>query len=58
MTNHFDKIIRVIGDLLGDRKLSTAEALDVLENVRDYIEPWIYSLNGDLDDKADEREGA
>lgn len=34
-----------------DRRLSTAESLDALENLQDFIAGWIDALKGDLRDE-------
>ncbi len=49
----YDKIISAINGLLGDKRLSIAEVLDAMENIRDHVEPWIDALQGDLDDEKE-----
>ena len=53
----YDKAISAIDGILHDKRLSTAEALDAMENIRDYVEPWIDALEGDLANEAAKAEG-
>lgn len=52
MTKPYYKIINDIDRLLGNKKITTEEALDAMKNIRDHAEFWIEALGGDLRDKG------
>lgn len=45
----YKPIIEAIDDLITNTKLPASVTLDALQNIYDFIEPWIDSIQDDVD---------
>jgi len=54
MNKPYDAVVSEINHLLTDNRLSVAETLNAMKNIRDHVEPWIDALQEDLAKEAGE----